>query len=471
MSTVEAIPRIGFLVHAFDLINHFREVWRWLDPATFDVVLVGPDSSIPPCRDALAGSGLSVTLGADVLASGQRYVTCVACHSLTEPGATERPANGYLVERLGETRVRLMYALGKSYWNFGEWNRVFDAFLVHGPRQAAALSFTGAPRIQVGYPRYDPVFRGEIDHAAVRRSLGAREGRPLVVWLPTWGPESSLWEWEQHVAPLCADMDVVVKVHPASPKYEPELVARLEAGPYRTVISQGGDSMELLAVADHVLCDYGGAPFGALILDRDLVLLDARYADKDPTLTDRSFDVELRHTVTHLSLASGASLRDTLLDTARQAAQAPIRRRLREEFVAPMYGFAGNVAALAIQGIGPIVAGRAGAAPDARSPVADWPLFNFDAVAGSLAGRRLVGWGTGGYFRGAMERHGFDLDYLVDASEARQGEEIDGVPVFPPSRLGSEDPREVFVLVFTGAYRQVYAELERLGFVYKESYF
>lgn len=96
---------------------------------------------------------------------------------------------------------------------------------------------------------------------------------------------------------------------------------------------------------------------------------------------------------------------------------------------------------------------------------------NYSEVGHRLSKKKLVGWGTGHAYRIAVARNAFSLAYLVDSSPVRQGTVVDGLMVHPPEQLAHEDAEELYVMVFSEFYKQIYPQLERKGLRFKESYY
>lgn len=472
---VEILERACFVIHVPDQVNYFREVWRAMDPERFDIVLVGDPRHREGTREAVELAGFPWLDVEPLIAARQVYAVAVANHKQTDL------PQGNVVAVLGVIRARFFYALGKSGWNFAPWNALFDMHLVHGPRQAERLAAAGAQHVvQMGYPRYDALYRKEIDPAAIRQALGCRPGVPLVVWMPTWEAGCSVHQWTDAVSALQGDFEVFVKPHPQSWRCEPTVIETIDAAHFAGVVQENIDSVDLLAAADFVLADYGGIPFGALIADRKVVLLDAQTPDHFKRFGEASFDVELREHLIHLDPAHPERLREVLEDREMWAAQAPVRRRLRDHFVAPNYGFAARVAAASLEAAAttPIVLDWADPKAVSRRRMQDyrdgwmsWMGTDYFTWARALAaGRRVIGWGTVGVSRTTRRSLGVALDYLVDGEKEAWGTTIDGLRIHSPEQLLREDKGQVLVVVFSSYRPEIFEWLEKVGYVWLESY-
>ena len=465
----DPIEKVAFIVHMADLVHHYQPIWKWMDPASFDIVLAGPPSERDATRRHAESAGHGWVDIDELFRGGGRYAYVVANHYIGfGPG-------GFIVEQVGDVRIRMMYALGKSKWNFAPWNAMFDAILVHGPRQARELDqFEDVLKIQVGYPRFDDFYNGAIDRDVVRARLGLDGSRPVVVWLPTWKELSSIDLWADAVAELMTTYDVVVKPHPLAWNGEPHSIERLRVAGLEHIVEGMFDSTELLSIADFALCDYGGPPFGAILTDRKLVLLDVPNAEQDSLSGKGSFDIEIRERLLHLDPSRSGELRGILEDSSVWEAQRTIRGALRTEFVAPFFGIAGRTAALALANMPVLRRGgllRQGMDHEARERVyahaRTASVESFTSVGTSrhlLVGKRVVGWGTGSLYRDIQGAYGLPLDYLVDSDPSKHGKSIDGLTVMPPERLESESPDDVVVVIMSSYRGEISAWLSANGF-------
>jgi hypothetical protein len=305
----------------------------------------------PDLAALLKGQGFKQAIPLErVLQDGIRYRCLVSEHYLGDGTHHD------LMKQVGERNVRFMYAQGKNLWNFAPWNRLYDLILCFGPYQAARLAFAESTvKVQMGYPRYDDYFTQDLATGRIRQLLGCDPAKPTMVWLPTWKELSSLDRYREAMADMARDWNVVVKPHPLSLTHEPARVAALRALPFTKVVDETLDNLYLYAIAERVVCDYGGTPFGALYLDRPLLLLNMPGAAQHRETGEESADVFLRETVINLDDPSPRALRGVLADEDAWSAQRQVRARLREIFFAPYYGFSGQVAALVLENLGNIL--------------------------------------------------------------------------------------------------------------------
>ncbi|MFN7977140.1 MAG: WavE lipopolysaccharide synthesis family protein [Vicinamibacterales bacterium] len=95
------------------------------------------------------------------------------------------------------------------------------------------------------------------------------------------------------------------------------------------------------------------------------------------------------------------------------------------------------------------------------SPPSRWRL---DEAQRALFDRRirLIGWGSGSVFDYFHSLAPVPLDYLVDNDPSRWGDTRHGVPIRPPSALAREAALHTFVLIYSGAWPEIQAQIATL---------
>lgn len=332
--------RIAFLVHLAEMVNHYRDVWRQLQHDDLVVILAGEPAQRAQTAELAQGEGLACVQLEDALASGRRYPVLVSNHPLDPSGSVP------LIQRLGLRNVRFNYALGKSGWNLRDWNALYDLILCFGPYHVQAFASFPGRKVEVGYPRFDRYFNEPVDKRALVRELGGDPDIPTIVWLPTWKEMSSVGLYDEVISGLTRKFNVMVKLHPLMVSEEPERVRRLKAHPYTALITDSYDNLNLFRIADLMLCDYGGSPFGAIYVGLPFLLLDVPEAANDALAGQDSPDIALRQ---HMpSTRSPAQLLAALEDPRVWDLASPTRQALRDFYFAPLQGHAARTAAQAI---------------------------------------------------------------------------------------------------------------------------
>lgn len=340
-----AIGGLGFLVHIPELINHYRDVWARLAPGSYEVVLSGSDSDRIETRRNAEVLGVRCVSAEERLASGDKYHCLVSNHPV-DPSGTP------LIKRLAERNVRFMYALGKAGWNMRDWNRLYDLILCFGPDQVERLGFCeDAVKLQMGYPRFDRYFTETADRRDLLGRHGCDPAKPVIVWLPTWKGLSSVGIYDEAIADLMDQYNVVIKLHPLMAVDDHKRAAGLDRHGFTLVIGDSRDNLPLYQLADFMLCDYGGPAFGGIYTDKNLLLLNVPGAEEDEYTGADSPDVLIRRDIVSIDPDQAGRLRPLLGDARLWEAQAAVRRRLRERFFAPYYGFSSEIAAQALRNL------------------------------------------------------------------------------------------------------------------------
>lgn len=339
------LDRIGFLIHNPEMFNHYHAVWQHLPQGSVEIAVTGKtQQDIDAVIAASERHQLHWRDARELLARKERYTTLVSNFPQHYLRGADSP---YLPKSIGRYNLRFMYANGKAGWNFQPWNQVYDSILCFGPYQAEHLEFCqNTLKVQMGYPRFDRFFNQPLDRASRLGEMKLDPSRKTVVWLPTWSTLSSIELFAVAVAKLQARYNVIVKPHPITLTDEPARMRELER--FTCVIREHIDNVELFQLADFLLCDYGGSAFGGIYTDRNVLLLDLPNAEADPLMGEDSSDIWLRKYMPHLAAQHAGRLDELLEDDALWAAQRDVRAGLSQYYFAPFYGYAGQVAALAI---------------------------------------------------------------------------------------------------------------------------
>lgn len=305
-----SIDRIGFIVHEPNLWAHYSSVWKQLDRDRFAVILTNrfretdnrESRGTRNFLDKLQARGYRLDWASDIRKRGDRYACIVSNHKIR--GSSMHPAPGwrrllaatrhsiktatlayfdpidlqqYLPLQLGDRQVRFMYGadIGDG-WSLADWNQMYDLFLCHGPNDEKQISrrFSGQT-VQMGYPRYDGYFDPEIDTSAIADEFDIDPSRRTILWMPTYGEGAcSIPHFATELGKLNEDYNFIVRPHPISFAKSPDDIELLRNCGFRIDSDPLRDMNGLYKVADAVVCDYGGSPFGALYLCKRVVLLD-----------------------------------------------------------------------------------------------------------------------------------------------------------------------------------------------------
>ena len=334
---------LGFLVHLAEMFNHYGAVWKLMPSDAFEIVVTGSGEERERIHRLAAERGYQSVDAGQCIQGGERYRHLVSNHCLENINGTP------LAKVLGEYNIRFMYALGKARHNFADWNRLYNMIMCFGPYQVEKLAFCESTvKLQMGYPRYDDYFLTNQDPGKIAAQYGCDPDRQTIVWLPTWRELCSLDLYAEQLSLLASAYNVIVKPHPLSVQSEPARIERLQQLPFTRVITEHLDNLELFRIADFVVCDYGGPAFGALYLDKKIILLNVPGAENDSLTGHDSADIALRHSLPALDAFTIPKIWGLLEDEAMWEQQKLSRRQLRNNYFAPYQGFSASVAAQAL---------------------------------------------------------------------------------------------------------------------------
>lgn len=178
------------------------------------------------------------------------------------------------IHKINKSKIAMLqYGYAKEAHNYGAWRSFADLNLAYGEYAARKIGHF-SPVAAVGNPRFDEWFNQEWKDAK-REAFSSykRDGRPTVVYAPTWGDLSSVERYLEAVCALSDEFNVLLKMHHNTDLLEG---SRKEAISKENVHVFGAnvDLFDLLTVADVFISDYSGAIFDALFCRVPTVLVD-----------------------------------------------------------------------------------------------------------------------------------------------------------------------------------------------------
>ena len=337
---MRVVDKVAFLVQGPTVYAHYVSVWAEMDPKKFAVIFhykfvselveERPDavrvldeivqngyeyhffddlrrdsvkfryvvSNHRVSGRSIAPSSPAIRVWATLANVARKFVNC-ANTLVNRPEKYEiryNPSTQYAPLQVGLSQIRFMYGadIGDG-WSLQNWNEIYDLFLCHGPNDEAQLKkrFRGKT-VVMGYPRYDRYFRSDIDFKSTIREFGIVQDRKTILWMPTLGDNAcSIPLFAGAISGLSGRYNVIVRPHPLSFQREPEKVDILRSLSLVIDDKATRDMNVLFKIADFVLCDYGGSSFGAIYLDKNLILLDVPGAEEQHTVVNSS-NLEIR---------------------------------------------------------------------------------------------------------------------------------------------------------------------------------
>lgn len=223
----------------------------------------------------------------------------------------------FLPLQVGHKQIRFMYGADISdSWSLDNWNEIYDIFLCHGVNDQKALTsrFKGECFI-MGYPRYDRFYETSLDLNQINNEFDIDNTKKTLLWMPTIGGEySSIPFFAEPLSELSSKYNIICRPHPLSFEQEPELILLLEKFKFIIDRNEVRDMNELFSIADIVLPDYGGTPFSAIFLNKNIIFLDVPNADK-ADINRGSSVLEIREHLPILKHTEVAEL-DDMISTA-----------------------------------------------------------------------------------------------------------------------------------------------------------
>lgn len=394
---MKLIDKIAFFVHEPTMYVHYAPVWAQLPRERFCIILYGHcaiegPETLPQVQKFLAAVealNYEIVRFIDLLRTGGKYRYVVSNHVMGGlsrhkdklANRVKRKASNILMDLLNDLRllgqkspkyglvyidplqyrplqvgriqVRFMYGADISPgWSLQEWNQMYDLFLCHGPNDAAVLGqqFRGKTMI-MGYPRYDGYFDPALDTSSVVEEFGIDPGKKTILWMPTTGAKkgesgkiSSIPHFAEPIARLMSTYNVIVRPHPISFRNDPEFIELLERLGYKIDRDATRDMNKLFKVADYVLCDYGGSAFGAIYLDKNLLLLETPAAQSASCAAESS-NLDLHEHFPVLTVEKADRLEELLADLSVWQEQISRRQQLFEKYFANNRGESARCAA------------------------------------------------------------------------------------------------------------------------------
>jgi hypothetical protein len=144
---------------------------------------------------------------------------------------------------------------------------------------------------RIGMPKLDAFFDGSLDRESTLVDMGVDPARPVILYAPTWRPESSLYGTGLEFIRNCAKQDrftLIIKLHDWTLEPATNPIDWRTAGPEleseHVRFSTCSNIVSLLNASDVLISDASSVANEYLLLDRPIIWLDA------PDLLDKYND-------------------------------------------------------------------------------------------------------------------------------------------------------------------------------------
>lgn len=165
----------------------------------------------------------------------------------------------YYLEVKSDYKFRYQYGMAKPNWNLDSWSRDFDFIFCNGMYDFSVLK---------AYTQTDIV--GMIKYANFEKKKRETDKYNLL-YIPTYGNESSIELVMNHIEELTDAFNIKVKLHHGTSFLEHDRV-NLVKSHIPDVLDHKASLVDLMEEADVVLSDGSGAIFDALFTDTPIVI-------------------------------------------------------------------------------------------------------------------------------------------------------------------------------------------------------
>jgi CDP-glycerol glycerophosphotransferase (TagB/SpsB family) len=219
---------------------------------------------------------------------------------------------------------------------FDAYDRVAFANLDRMNRYLGAGVVTTGQAALIGYPKLDPLVRGDYDAAAIKAAIGLANGRPTVIYAPTWSPASSL-----HVAGeaiieqlIASRVNVIAKLHDNCYLLDAKYAAGIDwrarlarfAGCGQFALVDAPDASPYLAASEVMVTDHSSIGFEFLAIDRPLVVFDAPDLPRVARINPEK--IALLRSAATVARTAGETAESVLAALAHPDAKSADRRRV-----------------------------------------------------------------------------------------------------------------------------------------------
>jgi hypothetical protein len=323
------INKIAFFINEEYIFDHYFNVIKKLDTNHFDIVLDNKfqkneyknfinklnfhSFNVVFLKDVLLLKKYKILithlyLGGDKIDNGTILfrLKTMFFHLMKKIGINwlKLPPDQYFQKKLGLYNIRFMYGADVGGDKFGKFNHLFDEFFCHGPNDSKFIKerFDGVI-YEMGYPKYDNYFYNlnneEFKNDLLKKHL-CNSKKPTILWICTVSKYFSTIEtYEQAMSKLTEKYNIILRPHPleitpGNFRYNEKVDEICNSDKFIVRKDPLQNMSELYFIADKVFCDYGGSIFGALYLNKDIILMNHRNAHMDPGIY-RSTSMDVRN--------------------------------------------------------------------------------------------------------------------------------------------------------------------------------
>lgn len=319
------IKKIGFYINEEYIFNHYFNLFKKLNPNTFDIILANKfkDNKYKIFRDKLESYSWNVVFLKDKLLISQYKILVTHLYlggntllpediflkiklifskflNKIKDNSSRKLSEQYFQKKLGIYNIRFMYGLDIGGYKLGDYNNLFDEFFCHGPKDAAMVKETFKGKIfEMGYPRYDDYLQISAKKEDILKKFQCDPKKPTIVWLCTTDKYfSSIISCHKYIEKLSFEFNIILRPHPLEidpqyDRYNNEVHRIVKSSKLIVNVDPFQNMSELYAISDLMLHDYGGTIFSSLYLNKKILLLNHRQAILESLVKDTT-SIEIR---------------------------------------------------------------------------------------------------------------------------------------------------------------------------------
>ena len=284
------LDKTAFMVHSLLIYNHYKPIID-INPNSFEILV--PDSinneTLLKIKNDLKNKNIKIRYFNEIIKNKLLYKTLVSnraddtCDLITGKSNKKMIKNIPNIKLLGKINLRFMYTAGKDkYTIYSFWNKYYDGILCYGPYHEDKFKIKHKiATSQMGYPRFDKYFSPGFKRDELIKKFNCDPKKKTIVWLPTWTNLSSVEKYIEAISSLKSNNNIIVRPHPSIKNIDPENFKKLFTVDFNYVDDKDDDNVQLFALADLMLFDYGGSMFGGLYLNKNLAFLDMELESKN----------------------------------------------------------------------------------------------------------------------------------------------------------------------------------------------
>ncbi len=341
------IKKIAFWVHSCSIFNQFQPVID-INPESFEILVPNnvDKKIIHKIRNNLKTENIIIRSINELLENNLIYEKLISNRG-DDKFEPDIKTNSFqskpfipTIKLFGKLNIRFMYTAGKNKYTISSyWNKYYDGILCYGPYHEDKFKLRHKiSTSQMGYPRFDKYFKPGFKREILIEKFKCDPQKETIVWLPTWTNLSSIDKYHKEISSLRKDHNIVVRPHPTMRSKDPGIYKKLFTVDFNYIDEKNeDDNVQLYALADLMLFDYGGPMFGALYLKKNFAFLDMKLESKNNNYLGESSSEDYLKSFFPERIAKAENLKSICNYCLKNPPSNSIVESIREEFFNTSY--------------------------------------------------------------------------------------------------------------------------------------